>query len=273
MKKTAVMRAGFGIEAFGLSDVGREREVNEDAFALAPERGMFIVADGIGGAEAGDIASRFAIEVVPRRLAERLPQLRRNAARMKVESLVREVLQEANDALVHQVVRRLNVSGMGTTIVLALLWKGSVLIAHLGDSRAGLCQDGELTWLTEDHSLAAQLVRWGKITESQAENNPGRSTLLRYLGMDEQLKPGFTWVGPTSGCRLLLCTDGLTNMVGDEQIARIVGASETSVECCKALIARANQAGGRDNVTVVTVRFEEAANCSVERTTRREDCP
>jgi protein phosphatase len=230
------------------------RQANEDAFAVLPEQGLFIVADGIGGAAAGEAASQIAVEVVPATLRPRLSALRRNAARKKVEAAVREALQEVNDAMLSQGRQHSGVAGMGTTIVLAMMWRGSVLIAHLGDSRAYLYRDGGLIRLTEDHALAAQLVRWGKITESQAEGNPGRSTLLRYLGADEELVPDFRWIRPQVGDQLLLCSDGLTNMLSDDQIARVMSASGSLSSCCDRLIADANMAGGNDNITVLIIR-------------------
>ena len=255
MKQTGPMPPGPRFEAFGASDRGRVRSGNEDAFAILAEQGLFVVADGIGGADAGEVASQVAVEVIPAKVTERLAKLPKNSSREKVESAVRQVLQEVNNAMVEQVGQRPDLNSMGTTVVLVLLWKGSILITHLGDSRAGLYLKGKLKWLTEDHTLAAQLARWGKITDSQVGENPGRSTLLKHLGMGEKLDPGFTWITPEGGCQLLLCTDGLTGMVSDHDIARIMESSSTPQSCCSSLIARANEAGGKDNITVIVVRF------------------
>ena len=251
------------VEAYGITDTGLHRDRNEDALAILPEQGMFIVADGIGGASGGDVASEVATTVVPLKLETRLAKLRRNAAKTKVEAVVQAVFQEINDALVKEAEKRLAGEGTGTTIVLSLNWKGAALIAHLGDSRAYLWRNGALTRLTEDHSLAAQLVRWGKIAESQAEKNPGSSTLLRYLGADEELDPGFTWVKLLSEDHLLLCSDGLTRMVSDDGIASILASSDALETCCQRLIDKANRAGGKDNITAVVVRFRQVINGSV----------
>lgn len=248
-------RPKLEFDVHGISDVGLVRQDNEDAFIVLPEHGLFIVADGIGGAAAGQAASQIAVELVHVKLVKRLGVLRRNAARNKVEAVVCETLQEVNDAMIAQSQRHAGLAGMGTTIVLALLWKGLILVAHLGDSRAHIYRDGELELLTEDHALAAQLARWGKITESQVDDNPGRSTLLRYLGANEEPRPDITWSRPVAGCWLLLSTDGLTNMVSDAEIARIVGPSESAETCCRTLVTRANTAGGKDNTTVIAVRF------------------
>lgn len=251
------------LDAYGVSDTGHHREQNEDAFVVLPKQELFIVADGIGGTSGGEVASEAAVTIVPLKLDKRLRKLRKNAAKTKVETVVCDVLQEVNAALVEQAREHMGGEGPGTTIVLALAWKGMFLIANLGDSRAYLWRDSVLSQLTEDHSLAAQLVRWGQITESQAVNNPGRSTLLRYLGADEELDPDFTWIMPQPGDQLLLCSDGLTGMVEDEEIAQILVSSGSLGTCCQRLIDKANRAGGKDNITAVVVRFRQAFNGSV----------
>ncbi len=248
-------QAGLSVQAHGASDAGRVRDRNEDAFAVLPEQGLYIVADGIGGAAAGEVAGQIAVDALPRLLRERLCALRKTSVRQNVEAAVCEGLQEINDALVTAAQRRADVGTMGTTIVVALRWRASILIAHLGDSRAYLHRDGTLVRLTVDHALAAQLVRWGKLTESQAEDNPGRATLLRYLGGEGQLEPDFRWIAPQPSDRLLLCTDGLTGMLKDDEIEAVIDIAPDPARCCDALIARANEAGGKDNITVVVIGF------------------
>jgi protein phosphatase len=247
----------FSCEAHGLSDVGRTATQNEDAFAVLPEERIFIVADGIGGSVGGEVASAVAASVVPMKLEKRLRALPKNSGRKKVETTIREVMEDVNKTLVEHGRKVTGDAGPGTTIVMATIWKDYALITHLGDSRAYLWHDNVLHRLTEDHALAAQLVRWGKLSESQARDNPGRSTLLRYLGADEELAPDFCWVTPCAGDVLLLCTDGLTNMVDDKQITEILAAPSTLEEGCGKLIQSANQAGGKDNITVVLIRFHD----------------
>jgi protein phosphatase len=214
-----------------------------------------MVADGIAGAAAGEVASQITIDVIPGLLQEKLSALRSNAARERVEAAVRQAMQEVNDALVAAARKRPDVGAIGTTLVVALCWRDSMLISHLGDSRAYLHRGSALTPLTEDHALAAQLVRWGKLTARQAEENPGRSTLLRYLGAEGELQPDFRWIRPRPKDRLLLCTDGLTGMLEQEAIQVIMESYPGPAHCCDALISRANQAGGKDNITVVVVHF------------------
>lgn len=247
------------MEAFGASDIGRKRQVNEDAFVVVPERGVFIVADGIGGTSGGKAASQVTVEALPGMLHRRTAKLRRRAARSEVQVAVRETLQDLNNAVVAAREQYSDVSEMGTTIVLALQWHDSILLAHLGDSRAYLHRDENLTRLTDDHALAAQLVRWGRLSESQAEDNPGRSQLLRYLGAEEELEPDFRWIQPAPGDRLLLCTDGLTSMLPDRMIEETLGSFTDPVRCCQELISRANEAGGADNITIVVIRFLDSA--------------
>lgn len=271
MADTTSGHSHFAVEAHGASDVGRVREVNEDAFLVLDDRGLFIVADGVGGAAAGEVASEIAVSLVHVKLERRLRKLAENASQPVVQAVVADVLQEVNDVMIEQARKRPELEGMGTTLVLALLWQDHALIAHLGDSPAYLWRNGQLEKLTEDHSLAAELVRWGEITPSQAEDNPGRSTLLRYLGVQEKLDPDFIWLEPRAGDRLLLCTDGLTGMVGDEVIARILGACDTLAACCQTLIDHANEAGGKDNITVANVRFLEAEGCPADGGEPREE--
>lgn len=260
-------------EATGMSDTGRVATHNEDAIAILPEHGIFLVADGIGGSVGGEIASAIAANVVPLKLESRLATLPAKAGKAVVEATVRQVLQEVNRALVDHADKQSGAPGPATTIVLAVRWKVTVLIAHLGDSRAYLWHDGRLTRLTEDHALAAQLVRWGKLTESGAKDNPGRSTLLRYLGADEILEPDFCWVTPAANDVLLLCSDGLTNMVDDARIAEVLAYASAASDHCQRLIEQANEAGGKDNISAIVVRFGQGSITRTGKGSRGELSP
>lgn len=257
MARTKTNVVAWRVEAFGVTHRGLVRPENEDAFVVLPDEGVFMVADGIGGVAGGAVASQIAVEIVPALLRERLGAFRKNAAREKVQCAVREALQDVNDAMLRKASENPGQGDMGTTIVMALLWNNAVLIAHLGDSRAYRLRGSKITRLTQDHALAAQLVRWGKITENQAESNPGKSTLVQHIGADCDPEPDFRWLRPEPGCRLLLCTDGLTGMVNDLAIAHIISSSASVESCCTALVAQANEAGGMDNITALTIQFQE----------------
>jgi PPM family protein phosphatase len=227
------------------TDTGRQRRDNEDsALARAP---VFVVADGMGGAQAGEVASRIAIEAFERGLPDSGTPEERLAVRVR----------EAN----HQIYERSRAdrgrAGMGTTLTAAYLDRSHVAIAHVGDSRAYLFRDGTLQRLTQDHSLVDELVRRGKLTEEQAAEHPQRSIITRALGPEPDVEVD-TWSYPArAGDIVLLCSDGLTSMISEERIAEILVAHHDLEAAADELIREANEAGGRDNITVVLFRVEE----------------
>jgi protein phosphatase len=227
------------------TDTGRQRRENEDsAFARAP---VFVVADGMGGAQAGEVASKIAIEAFESGLGDSGTPEERLAGRVRAAN--REIYDRSRSEHGRE--------GMGTTLTAAYLDDGSVAIAHVGDSRAYLFRDGELTRLTQDHSLVDELVRRGKLTEEQAAEHPQRSIITRALGPEPTVEVD-TWTYPVRpGDVLLLCSDGLTSMVPDERIAEVLGSAESLDQAGNRLIHVANEAGGRDNITVVLWRVED----------------
>jgi PPM family protein phosphatase len=232
------------------TDTGRQRRDNEDnAFARAP---VFVVADGMGGAQAGEVASRIAVEVFQQALPESgSPEERLasgvRAANRKIYDLSRVEHERA---------------GMGTTLTAAYLDDAQLAIAHVGDSRAYLFRDGSLTRLTQDHSLVEELVRRGKLTEAQAAEHPQRSIITRALGPEPEVEVD-TWSYPVrAGDVLLLCSDGLTSMIGEDVVLEVLNSASTLNEAAERLIGEANDAGGRDNITVVLFRLEEVGEDS-----------
>jgi serine/threonine protein phosphatase PrpC len=230
------------------TDTGRQRRDNEDsAYAHAP---VFVVADGMGGAQAGEVASRLAIEAFERGLPDDGSPEERLAA----------LVHEAN----HQIYERSRAdrqrAGMGTTLTAAYVDDAHVAIAHVGDSRAYLFRDGTLQRLTQDHSLVDELVRRGKLTEEQAAEHPQRSIITRALGPEPDVEVD-TWTYPArAGDVVLLCSDGLTSMISEGLVRETLVAHDNLDEAADALIREANEAGGRDNITVVLFRLEEAAD-------------
>jgi serine/threonine protein phosphatase PrpC len=227
------------------TDTGRQRRENEDsAFARSP---VFVVADGMGGAQAGEVASRIAVETFSRGLPE---------SGSAEERLARRVL-EANQRIYEVSISEREHAGMGTTLTAAYLDGSELAIAHVGDSRAYLFRDGTLKRLTQDHSLVDELVRRGKLTEKQAAEHPQRSIITRALGPEPTVEVD-TWTYPVkSGDVLLLCSDGLTSMVPEDRLQALLGATGDLEAAAQALIDEANAAGGRDNITVVLFRLEE----------------
>ncbi len=232
-------------EHYEKTDTGRARRANEDAFyARAP---LFVVADGMGGAQAGEVASRLAAET----FAAGLPDEGSGEERLLAN------VREANRRIHERSEQERGLSGMGTTVTAVYADGDELAIAHVGDSRAYLLRDGELTRLTQDHTLVDELVRRGKLTEEEAAEHPQRSIITRALGPEPDVEIDTHTHRMRDGDVLLLCSDGLTSMIAEadvEQILRDAGGLEA---VGRALVAAANDAGGRDNITVVLVRFAE----------------
>jgi serine/threonine protein phosphatase PrpC len=228
------------------SDVGRQRSANEDSYFASPP--LFAVADGMGGAQAGEVASRIAAESFD-------PDARREAS---PERYLRTIAEQAN-ARIHRLAQAdATRSGMGTTLTAALLDDEELSLAHVGDSRAYRFRDGELKLLTADHSLVEELRRQGRLTDEQAEDHPQRSIITRALGPEPQVDVDTMTYRAKPGDVYLLCSDGLTTMVKEERLAAVLRMAPNLQAAVDRLIAEANEAGGRDNITVVAFRLDEA---------------
>ena len=235
-------------ESAGQTDAGRKRRRNEDAFVVEPP--LFAVADGMGGAQAGEVASRLAASVFREfREADELPPAERVAA----------IIQEANRRIYERARSDTEASGMGTTMTAALVAGERVAIGHVGDSRAYRLRNGQLEQLTEDHSLVADLVRSGRLTPEEADTHPQRSVITRALGTDSEVDVDSFAVEAEPGDVFLLCSDGLTTMVADEEIVAVISGAKSLERAVKDLVKQANRRGGEDNITVVlfTVGAEE----------------
>jgi serine/threonine protein phosphatase PrpC len=224
-----------------VTDAGRRRRHNEDAYVCEPP--LFAVADGIGGAQAGEVASSLAAAAV-----RDDPSNGGVDGRDRVDALI----QEANRRVYQRQSQDASVSGMGTTMTVALVEDAQVWIGHVGDSRAYLVRGGRLEQLTEDHSLVAELVRSGRLSPEEAEDHPQRSVVTRALGTDPDVDVDTFSVEARPGDLFLLCSDGLTTMVADDGIlAEIDRHRENLRAAAKALVRAANRGGGEDNITIV----------------------
>jgi serine/threonine protein phosphatase PrpC len=224
------------------TDTGRVREANEDAFLV--EGPLFAVADGMGGHLAGDVASRTAVETITTRAEQDSPGDPGSLARL-VREANHEIWKKAqSDASLH---------GMGTTCTLAMLDDSVLHIAHVGDSRAYLFRDGDLSQLTEDHTLVGRMVREGRLRPDEAEHHPQRSIITRALGVDSDVAVDTQTIELREGDRVLLCSDGLSSMVERESIAEALGDNADPQEASERLVQLANEAGGEDNITVVVI--------------------
>ncbi len=228
------------------TDIGRVRTHNEDSVLAQPP--LFVVADGLGGHEAGEVASSIAVETV-RDHAPRRADVKALARAVKAAN--REVLRAAKEGIGR--------AGMGTTITAALVENGRIALAHVGDSRAYLLRDGHLERVTEDHSMVADLIRRGQITEEESRVHPNRSVITRALGTDANMEADTYEVQASAGDRLMLCSDGLTSMLEDPKIAELLGGYREPDIAAAALIDAANEAGGHDNISVVVVDITEGA--------------
>jgi serine/threonine protein phosphatase PrpC len=233
-------------EHFERTDTGRQRRGNEDAFyARAP---LFAVADGMGGARAGEVASHLAIEVLEQGLAE--------GAGSIAERLCARVT-EANERIMASAQADDARAGMGTTLTVAYVGEDDLTVAHVGDSRLYRLRDGVFERLTDDHSLVEELVRQGKLTPEEADEHPQRSIITRALGAEEGVEADSrTWPG-RHGDVYLVCSDGLTSMIPEARVAEVLTSARSLAAAGRALIDAANDAGGRDNITVVLFRLEE----------------
>ena len=236
------------VEEFSLTDVGRQRSSNEDNFFEGhPRVPILAVADGMGGARAGEVASQMAVEV----FAEM------GADGEGPEKLLEAIAKEANRRIYELAQKDESRAGMGCTLTAAFVGDGEITIGHVGDSRAYRLRGEELEQLTSDHSLVEELVRQGKLTAEEAEVHPQRSIITRALGPEPDVEvDSFTHSAKPDDV-YLLCSDGLTGMVQDERIAKILLARSSLKQAAEALIAAANENGGRDNITVVLFRLGE----------------
>jgi serine/threonine protein phosphatase PrpC len=233
------------VEYAGASDVGRQRESNEDALFVAPP--MFAVADGMGGARAGEVASELATKAFEEHGESGDPP----------ESQLTALAQEANRRIYDLASRDDSLRGMGTTLTGAMVSGSEVAIGHVGDSRAYRLRDGALEQLTRDHSLVAELERSGQISPEAAEHHPQKSIITRALGPEPDVEVDTYTVPGRAGDVFLLSSDGLTGMVSDDELAAILGKAPSLEEAAASLVRAANQNGGKDNITVVLFRLDD----------------
>jgi PPM family protein phosphatase len=230
------------------TDTGRQRNANEDS--LFTRASLFVVADGMGGAQAGEVASKTAAETFAGELPAAAP-----------ERLLRETIEAANRRVHARAQSDSSLAGMGTTMTAAIvdLEAEEVAIGHVGDSRAYRLRGAKLERLTRDHSLVEEMRRKGQLTEAQAEDHPQRSIITRALGPEPEVEVDVQTVPAQAGDVFLICSDGLTTMLDDEHIARLLARATSMQAAVRALVDEANRAGGRDNITVLAFRLEDAA--------------
>jgi protein phosphatase len=230
------------------TDTGRRRRRNEDALVCEPP--LFAVADGMGGAQAGEVASQLAAESVREQ----------GQGGLAAPEQVIELIRAANRRVYSYSSENASARGMGTTMTVAMVAGDGVVIGHVGDSRAYLLRDDKLTQLTQDHSLVAELIRSGRLSPEEAETHPQRSVITRALGTDPEVEVDLFSLAAKDRDLFLLCSDGLTSMVADEEMERLLVDSRDDLDAAtRELIEAANQAGGEDNISVVLFELEVTA--------------
>jgi PPM family protein phosphatase len=230
-----------------ITDTGRKRRRNEDAYVVEPP--LFAIADGMGGAQAGEVASRLAAAAV-----------RENGGDGAGEQRIYDLMQEANRRVYDRASTDPHTSGMGTTMTVALVEDERVAFGHVGDSRAYLIRDGHIEQLTEDHSLVNELMKSGKLSPQEAETHPQRSVITRALGTDPDVDVDTFSVPAQTGDVFLLCSDGLTDMVEQSAILDLVERNRENIDAAlKSLVKAANRGGGEDNITIVAFEIADAA--------------
>ena len=244
------------IEQTGRTDVGRQRTANEDSLAIRPP--MFAVADGMGGAKAGEVASALAVEAVKSAGDSGEP----------VEEQLAAIVRSANRRIYDLAVADESRRGMGTTLTLVKVHDDEISIAHVGDSRAYRMRDSELSQLTRDHSLVAELERSGQITAEAAEHHPQRSIITRALGPEPDVEVDTYTLSGRDGDLFLICSDGLTSMISDDEVTSILRSAASLDEAAEALVLAANQSGGKDNITVILFRLGEDEGGADQTTVR-----
>lgn len=248
------------LEIVGVSDVGRIRERNEDAIDWDASLGVILLADGMGGSQAGDVASRAALQSIKEDLRRALSDVSRHGPRANTREvrglLVVELVRRANQGVRKIAARDNRLNGMGTTLVMVLVGPDFITAAHVGDSRLYQWKDGALSRLTEDHSMVQELVQRGQLNATQAARSRHRNVITRALGKSQDVTVDVAHHDIVPGDLFLLCSDGLTNVLTDAELVAALAAHPDDLDAAARNAVRlANERGGRDNISVVLIRI------------------
>jgi len=255
----------MNFRAFGLTDIGRKRKHNEDSFVIDISEGLFVVADGMGGHAAGEVAAKIAVDTIEEFIADTSQKMestwpfqynhqwRFNSNRLAV------AVEKANERVISAVAKQPALKGMGTTLVGGILNGSGMSLAHVGDSRAYRRRSGELRRLTDDHSWVHEQIVTGILTEEEAKSHPLKNVVTRALGGGPTVLPELQEYDLQEGDQYLFCSDGLTTMLSDDEISRVLAAGGDPETICRDLIERANDKGGLDNITAIIVEVGDGA--------------
>ncbi len=237
------------LKTFSITDIGKKRKLNQD-YVYTSERpvgnlpNVFIVADGMGGHNAGDYASKFTVETIVGEIG--------NLPEKKPEQILKKAIEVANDKVLRMANENPDLEGMGTTVVAATCIGEELHVANVGDSRLYVIGE-KITQVTRDHSLVEEMIRMGGIDRATARNHPDKNIITRAIGAEESIDIDFFHVGLSKGDIVLMCSDGLTNMLEDEEIRMILNGQRDIVEKAEQLVKAANNNGGKDNIAVVLI--------------------
>jgi len=236
------------------SDKGLKRKNNEDASFVIPEENIFMIADGVGGHNSGEIASRTTISKIVEYI--RNNALRKDLDAADIEDYFAKCIEKVNKNVYDLSMRQPENMGMATTVTIAYIDGNDAYITNVGDSRAYLYREGALTQITEDHTYVNALIRKGLITKEEAQFHEKKNIITKAIGGEALASPDFFRVSIAPGDVIILCTDGLHGEIGDEVICKIVDAGASMTDTCSNLVNKANQCGGRDNITVICLKIK-----------------
>jgi protein phosphatase len=244
--------------AYGATDPGRAREKNEDSYLLLPKKGLYVVADGMGGHNAGEVASANAIKIISRYFTwKRILDLKKD--QKKIREAMLQAIKKIHEGILDIAHTREDYFGMGCTLVAAFLHSNLLHTCHVGDSRAYVINSSGVNPITQDHSYVAELVQRGIMTREEARLSPLKNRLIQALGTPYPIKPDYNKCPLKDDDIVLLCSDGLWDMLSDGEIQDIVLKEKTLEKICKNLIEHANEVGGKDNITVVLMRLKASS--------------
>jgi len=245
------------MKVFTKTDVGQARSMNQDSLLVSENNdkglNLYILADGMGGYKGGEIASKVAVTAVQKYITEKFDTISKD--KESILDLIDDSIDFANSAIYDESEQDEELQDMGTTLEVLLIYKSKVYIGHIGDSRIYRIRKGKMKKITTDHSYVEQLVKDGTITKEEAQNHPKKNMLMKALGCTPYVEPDLMVKGFLKGDALLMCSDGLTNMVKEQEIYEYV--KEDIETCCDKLVQRANEMGGYDNITVIVIQNDE----------------
>lgn len=236
------------MKAWGITDKGRLRQLNEDFIYVGDK--IFIVADGMGGHQAGEIASKMAVEQIKEYLYQ---QLNHTEDEEQIIDLIKEAIKHSNDSIRRYSLEHEQCEGMGTTVVICMMHLNKAFIANIGDSRAYLIRNKEMVQITRDHSLINEMIERGQLSKEQAKNHPQKNYITRALGTDDTVEIDFYKVDIQGEDMLLLCTDGLSGVLEDEAILDLIIHTNDREKMAEALVNKANELGGPDNISIIII--------------------